>query len=88
LFFLQQGEGNMVSRKFKIAVKLSGTPAWKIAQQAGLHPATLSKFISGAEKVLPGDARVIRIGKLLGLRPEECFERTDINDTGAVIWEH
>lgn len=64
----------MVSLKFKIAVELAGRPAWKIAQQADLHPATLSKFLSDAEKVKPDNERVIRVGNLLGLSPADCFE--------------
>lgn len=65
----------MVSRKFKIAVKLSDIPAWKIARQANINPNVLSKIMSGAIRVKPGDCRVIAVGKVLGIPPEECFQK-------------
>jgi hypothetical protein len=64
----------MISRDFKIAVKLSDEPAWKIAYRAGVNPNVLSKIISGAIRVQRDDTRVLRIGNILGLRPEECFD--------------
>ena len=65
---------DMVSRKFKIAVKMSETPAWKIAFAAGVHPNVLSKIMSGAVRIKTDDTRVIRIGAILGLSKKECFE--------------
>jgi hypothetical protein len=62
-----------ISRAFKIAVKLSEIPAWKIAQRAGVNPAILSKIVSGAIGVRRGDTRVLKIAEVLDLRPEECF---------------
>lgn len=64
----------MISRKFKIAVKLSEIPAWQIAFAAHIHPNTLSKIMSGAVRVKPGDQRVIRVGAVLGLSEMECFD--------------
>jgi hypothetical protein len=65
----------MVSQKLRAAIKLGDTPAYKLAQQAGLNPSTLSKLICGIEQPKPGDPRVISVGRILGLEPEECFER-------------
>jgi hypothetical protein len=64
----------MVSREFKVAVKMADVPAWRIAYAAGVHPNVLSKIMSGAIRVKPGDARVVRVGGIIGLTPEECFE--------------
>ena len=64
----------MLSRRFIEAVKLSPVPAYKIAHAAGLHPATLSKLLSGAERVRPQDVRVKAVGQVLGLAPEQCFD--------------
>ena len=72
-FFILGGT-SMISRDFKIAVKLAEIPAWKIATQAGINPNVLSKIMTGALRVKPGDQRVLRVGKFLGLKPEECFE--------------
>lgn len=67
----------MVSKNFKIAIKMSETPAWKIAYAAGVHPNILSKIMSGAIRIKPGDARVIRVGGILGLSADECFEGSE-----------
>ena len=64
----------MVSKAFKIAVKLADRPAWKIAQQAEIPATDLYKLMSGATIARPGNTKVIRVGKILGLKPEECFE--------------
>ena len=64
----------MISRRFKVAVKLSDIPAWKIAYKAGINPNVLSKIMSGALRVKPGDLRVINVGKVIGLNAEQCFE--------------
>ena len=70
----------MISRKFKIAIKISDIPAWKIAYKAGVNPNVLSKIMSGALRVKPGDMRVINVGKLIGLDAEECFEANGKGD--------
>ena len=64
----------IISRKFKAAIKLGEIPAYKVAQQADLSPCTLSHIINGITKVKPHDPRVLRVAKVLDLRPEECFE--------------
>ena len=64
----------MVSNKLRSAIKLSHIPAYKIAHLAGIDPTTLSKLICGIVKVKHGDQRVIKIGKIFGLRPDECFK--------------
>jgi plasmid maintenance system antidote protein VapI len=65
----------MVSRKLVEAVKLSDLKGYEIAHQAEIHPTTLSRILNGIEDVGPGDQRVLRIAKILGLKSEECFER-------------
>jgi hypothetical protein len=59
-----------VSRLFVERVKLSSSRAYQIAHQAGLHPATLSKLVTGAERPRPNDHRVIAVGRVLGLSPD------------------
>ncbi|MEW6671780.1 MAG: hypothetical protein AB1427_08750 [Thermodesulfobacteriota bacterium] len=63
----------MVSQKLKVAIKLGDEPAYKIAYKAGIDPSTLSKLICGIVNVKAGDQRVINVGKVLGIPPEECF---------------
>jgi hypothetical protein len=65
----------MVSEKLRAAIKLGNIPAYKIAHEAGIDPSTLSKLICGIIKVRYGDIRVIKVGKVLGLPPDECFQK-------------
>ena len=64
----------MVSKKLKAAIKLGDKPAYKIAQQAGLDPSTLSKLLCGISRVRPNDSRILAIGKVLGIPASDCFE--------------
>ena len=62
------------SRLLVNTIKLSNRRAYKIAQDAGLHPSTLSRLINGIEQVRPSDPRVIAVGRVLGIPQNECFE--------------
>jgi len=62
------------SSKLKAAIKLSETPQYRIAIAAGVHPDSLSKLINGAVRVKPNDPRIISVGAVLGLPPEQSFE--------------
>ena len=64
----------MVSQKFKNAVKLDPRRQYVIAWEAGINPVVLSQIITGYVRPKYGDRRVIKIGKLLGLDADECFE--------------
>lgn len=63
-----------ISHRFLSSLKLADVPAYQIAIRAGLHPSQLSKLIHGAEPVHENDPRIIRVGRELGLQPDECFE--------------
>lgn len=62
-----------ISRTFFKRVKLSDEPAYKLAWKAGIHLVLLSKWLHGYEEPKPSDHRIVKLGKLLGLRPEGCF---------------
>lgn len=64
----------VVSRKFVERLKLADKPAYILAWEAGFHPNTLSKFVTGYLRPRPNDERLIRVGALLGLSPEEVFK--------------
>ncbi|MGD0917777.1 MAG: helix-turn-helix domain-containing protein [Thermodesulfobacteriota bacterium] len=74
-----------ISQKFFGAVKLANRPAYRIALDAGLHPVTLSKILHGYDRIWPNDHRVIAVAKVLGLKPDECFERESADDTNASV---
>ena len=63
-----------ISQTFIIRLKLHSDPAYRIAQMAGVNPTTLSKLINGAEPVRKDDDRILRVGRILGLEPEEVFD--------------
>ena len=64
----------MISQEWRAAVKLSPERGYQIAQKAGLHPSVLSKLLNGIEKPKLNDPRVLKVGEVLGLKPDECFE--------------
>ncbi len=64
----------MVSKNLREAVKLSDMRAYQIAHRAGMHYTQLSRILNGIDEVRFGDPRVLRVGKVLGLNKEECFE--------------
>jgi hypothetical protein len=63
----------MVSKKFRDSVKLDPQPQYKLAWQAGMNPTTLSQIITGYIRPKIGDPRVIKVGEIVGLSPNECF---------------
>jgi hypothetical protein len=67
-------EAVKISDKLRVAIFLDHRPAYLIAQAAGLHPSVLSKILNGIERVSPGDERVLRVAKIVGLQEVECFE--------------
>ena len=73
----------MVSRALLERIKLSHTPAYRLAITAGLHPSTLSKLMNGAERVRPDDPRIVAVGRQLGLLPMECFA-SDGDDSESI----
>jgi hypothetical protein len=79
----------MISKEFLTRVKLSRLRSYQIAQLAGLHPSTLSKLVTGIEHPKNKDLRIIAVGRVLGLKPDECFEQVvvtaagDTNGTGG-----
>lgn len=66
----------VVSQKLIAALKLNSTPAYKIAWSAGVNPTMLSKLINGIERPKPNDQRVIAVGRVLNIPPNECFQET------------
>ena len=66
-----------ISRLLINSIRLSDRRAYRIAQDAGLHPSTLSRLINGIEKPQKDDSRVIAIGRVLGIPPSECFDNGD-----------
>jgi len=69
----------MISKKFRDAVKLDHRKQYVLAWEAHVNPTTLSQILTGYIRPKYDDGRVLRIGQLLGLRPEQCFENVSPN---------
>jgi hypothetical protein len=72
-----------LTKGFLIALRLHAWPQYRIAIEAGLVPSLLSKLLHGAEDIKPHDPRIARIGKILGLKPHECFNDSEFEDRGS-----
>lgn len=66
-----------LSQQFLIRLKLNDLPAYKIAQQAGVNPTTLSRLINGIDRVRFEDPRIVAVGQIMGLAQWECFEQSE-----------
>lgn len=66
----------ILSKQFIERLKLWPEPQYKVAIQAQVHPSLLSKWVIGAQPVKVGDNRIIRVGKILGLKSDEIFDKS------------
>lgn len=53
--------------------RFAGVRQYDLARRAGIDATTLSKILHGAIGVELGDVRIIRLGRELGVAPEQCF---------------
>lgn len=65
----------MLRKSFLEKIKLNELKQYEIALKAGLHPATLSKIVNGAEPIKVGDPRVLSVAHVLGIPESEVFEK-------------
>jgi transcriptional regulator with XRE-family HTH domain len=63
-----------ISEEFRAKVKLNEKPAYRIAQEAGLDPSTLSKLMCGIANIQPGDRRVLSVARVIGIPFDACFQ--------------
>jgi hypothetical protein len=56
------------------ALKQAKRPAWKIAAEADINPATLSRLINGSLRPRVNDERLLRVGRILGVPADQVFE--------------
>jgi transcriptional regulator with XRE-family HTH domain len=57
----------MLTRTLRAAVKTSTLRQYQLAHLVGVHPATLSAWMNGIYDVSPDDARLRKLGRLVGL---------------------
>jgi hypothetical protein len=63
-----------MTKQLITALKLGPEPQYRVAMRAGLHPATLSRLVHGAEQVRERDERVLRVALLVGVGADEALE--------------
>ena len=63
-----------VSKLFIDTIDTHNLNAYTIAQEAGMTASQLSQFKNGIVTIRENDARIIRVGEVIGLKPEQCFE--------------
>jgi len=71
----------VVSQKLISAIKLDNRRAYQIAWAAGVNPTMLSKLLNGIERPKPNDLRIIAVGEIVDIPPEECFQREPTDKT-------
>ena len=63
-----------ISRRLFEAVKLDRRTARELAVAIGMHESQLSSILHGYRTVKRNDPRMVRLGKLVGVKREELFE--------------
>ena len=66
-----------VSKRLKFELlkrRLDGEPQYRLAARANLHHTTVSALLHDTFPIDRQDARVLRLGALLGIPEDECFE--------------
>jgi hypothetical protein len=53
--------------------RANGTPQYRLALRAGIHPTTLSLMLNGGMRIVRTDERIHTLGRLVGLNSDECF---------------
>jgi transcriptional regulator with XRE-family HTH domain len=75
----------MMNERLRLAVYMSPRRAYQIAQEAGMDPSTLSKWMCGISKPRPNDKRVIAVCKVLGVDPDEIFSTSAVDEKEGQI---
>lgn len=65
----------MFSRNFIIALRMSDLPQYVLAQQVGLNPSLLSRWVIGLQKPPHNDPRLMKLAEILGLKSDEAFSK-------------
>ncbi len=64
----------MLSKQFIIALKLSGRPQYRLAQEIGVSPALLWRWTSGYQPPEKNDPRLMHLAAILDVPADKIFE--------------
>lgn len=62
-----------ISDELRDAIKRSGLKQYVLARAIGVHPATLSGWLTGAYPVQSGDKRVLALADIVRVHAEKAF---------------
>ena len=62
-----------ISDKLRFAVKTSNERQYSLAHQIEITPSQLSSWLNGIVDPRVGDPRIVALGRLVGVRADECF---------------
>lgn len=68
------------SPELRNAVKCARQRQYKLAQQVGVHPSTLSGWLNRITPVERGDVRVVKLARLVGVDEGAAFSGDDDNE--------
>jgi hypothetical protein len=74
----------MLSTKFFKALKATGKKIHDVAWEAGVSAGQMYKFTAGIDRPKPGDPRIERLCKIIGLDPDEAFDTNVVDCTPTV----
>jgi len=69
-----------ISQKLVATVRLSQLRQYKIATRANLTSSALSRLLCGIDKIKDNDPRIIRVGQVLGIPPQDCFDAESVDN--------
>lgn len=64
-----------LSSTLKQSIRLHPKRHYRIAQEAEMHPSTLSKLLNDMIPIHEDDERVLRLARSVGISPSEAFEQ-------------
>jgi len=67
----------MLSDRLRIAVRMADERQYRLARRAGLDPSIVSKWLNGIVDPKRGDPRVVKLGALVGVPADACFDNSD-----------
>jgi transcriptional regulator with XRE-family HTH domain len=65
-----------VSERLHRAVKTARIRQYELARALGVHHSTLSCWLNGISDVRKNDPRILKLGELVQVPPEECFDNS------------
>ena len=63
-----------ISQQLRAKVRLDSRRQYRLAQMIEVDPSLLSAWVNDIVLPRAGDARVVALGRIVGVPPDHCFE--------------